>query len=146
MQVLDAEPGVVPSGIVRAADLQHYDVDRQAAAGDEARNVRNIGRHDVVGATGKKSPTGAGATQGGDRDIRMTGGEAVAEGQRKEHAESRATFRLSVKQLREEQRLGGRFGPADRLAPADQSAKIERIRRYRNWRFQERTMPRRGWL
>jgi hypothetical protein len=55
-------------------------------------------------------------------------------------------FRLSIQQLREEQRLGGRFGPADRLAAADQSAKIERIRRYRNWRSQERTKRRRGWL
>jgi hypothetical protein len=33
---------------------------------------------------------------------------------------------------------------ARRRQGADQSAKIERIRRYRNWRFQERTMPRRG--
>jgi hypothetical protein len=87
LQVLDAEPGIVSSGIVRAPHLQQYDVDRQAAAGDEARNIGNIGRHDIVGAPGKKPPSGAGAAQGGDRDIRMTGGKAVAEGQRKEHAE-----------------------------------------------------------
>ena len=85
--MLDAEPGIVSSGIVRAPHLQQYDVDRQAAAGDEARNIGNIGWHDIVGAPGKKPPSGAGAAQGGDRDIRMTGGKAVAEGQRKEHAE-----------------------------------------------------------
>ena len=127
VQVLDAEPGIVSSGFVRAADLQQHDVDRQAATGDEARNIGNIGRHDVVGAPGKKPPSGAGAAQGGDGDVRMTGGKAVAEGQRKEHAERRATFRLSIEQPGEEQRFGGRLGPADRLAAADQSAKIERI-------------------
>ena len=90
-------PAIMPSsssistglvnGILRAADLQQYDVDRQAATGDEARNIGNVGRHDIVGAPGKKPPSGAGAAQGGDREIRMTGGKAVAEGQRKEHAE-----------------------------------------------------------
>jgi hypothetical protein len=53
----------------------------------KARNIGNIGRYDIVGARGKKPPPGAAAAQGGDRDIRMTGGKAVAEGQRKEHAE-----------------------------------------------------------
>ena len=57
----------------------------------------------------------------------MTGGKAVAEGQRKEHAERRATFRLSIEQPCEKQRLGRRLGPADRLAAAYHVAKIERL-------------------
>jgi hypothetical protein len=72
--------GGAASGIVRAGDPQQYDVDRQPATGDEARNIGNIGRHDIVGAADKKPPSGAGAAQGGDGDIRMTGGKAVAEG------------------------------------------------------------------
>jgi hypothetical protein len=65
LQVLDAKPGIVSSGIIRAADLHQYDVDRQPAAGDEPRNIGNIGRHNIVGAPGKKPPSGAGAAQGG---------------------------------------------------------------------------------
>jgi len=119
VQVLDAESGIVSSGIVRAAYLQQYDVDRQPAAGDEARNIGNIGRHDVAGALSKKPPSGASTAQGGNGDIRMTGGKAVAKSQWKEHAERRATFRLSIEQPREKQRLGSRLGPADRLASTD---------------------------
>jgi hypothetical protein len=40
--MLDAEPGIVPPGFVRAADLQQHDVDRQQAAGYEAANIGNI--------------------------------------------------------------------------------------------------------
>jgi hypothetical protein len=39
-----------------------------------------------------------------------------------------SNFRLSIEQPREQQRFGGRLGPADRFASADQFAKIERIR------------------
>ena len=53
VQMLDAEPGIVPPGFVRAADLQQHDVDRQQAAGYEAANIGNIGRHDVVGGRRK---------------------------------------------------------------------------------------------
>jgi hypothetical protein len=119
VQVLDAKPAIVASGIVRSAHLQQYDVDRQAPAGNEARNIGNIGRHYVVGALSKKSPSSAGAAQGCDGDVRMTGGKAVAEGQRKEHAERWATFSLSIEQPREKQGLGGGLGPADCLTGAN---------------------------
>ena len=39
MQMLDAEPGIVPPRFVRAADLHQHDVDRQAATGYEAANL-----------------------------------------------------------------------------------------------------------
>ena len=54
VQMLDAEPGVVSPRFVRAADLQQHKVDRQTATGYQAADIGNIGRHDVVGAIGKK--------------------------------------------------------------------------------------------
>src|SRR5260370_24052189 len=81
--MLDAEPGIVSPRFVRAADLQQHKVDRQTATGYQAADIGNIGRHDVVGAIGKKPPPGAGAAQCGD--VGVVGGEAVAEGQREKH-------------------------------------------------------------
>jgi hypothetical protein len=52
---------------------------------DQAADIGNIGRHDVVGAIGKKPPPGAGAAQCGDGDVEVVGGEGVAEGQREKH-------------------------------------------------------------
>ena len=74
VQMLDAEPGIVPPGFVRAADLQQHKVDRQAATGYEATNIGNIRRDDVVGAAGEKPPPGAGAAQCGDGDVGVVGG------------------------------------------------------------------------
>jgi hypothetical protein len=56
-----AEPGIVSPRFVRAADLQQHKVDRPTATGYQAADIGNIGRHDVVGAIGKKPPPGAGA-------------------------------------------------------------------------------------
>jgi hypothetical protein len=57
----------------------------------------------------------------------MTGAERIAEGQREEHPERRTVRSLRVEQAGEEHRLGGRLGPADRLAGADQPSEIERL-------------------
>jgi hypothetical protein len=86
-------------------------VDRQAATGYPAANIRNIGRHDVVGATGEKPPPGA-------------------ERQREKHAEWRAALRLGIKQAGEEHRFRCRLSPPDCLAGTDQLRKIERFGRY----------------
>src|ERR1700731_879356 len=85
VQMLDAEPGIVSPGFVRAADLQQHKLDRQTATGYQAADIGNIGRHDVVGAIGKKPPPGAGAAQCGDGEVGVVGGEGVAEGQREKH-------------------------------------------------------------
>src|SRR6266481_6080453 len=98
VQMLDAEPGIVPPRFVRAADLHQHEVDRQAATEYEAADIGNIGRYDVVGAAGEKPSPCAGAAQCGDGDVGVVGGEAVAEGQREKNAEWRATLRLRVKQ------------------------------------------------
>src|ERR1700724_4917580 len=128
--MLDAEPGIVPPRFVRASDLHQHDVDRQAAIGYEAANIGNIGRDDVVGAAGEKPPPGAGAAQCGDGDVRVVGGEAIAEGQREKYAEWWAALRLRVKQAGEEHRLRRRLGPSDCLAGTDQLGEIERFGRY----------------
>src|ERR1700736_1277962 len=128
--MLDAEPGIVPPRLVRAADLHQHDVDRQAATGYEAANIGNIGRDDVVGAAGEKPPPGAGAAQCGDDNVGVIRGEAVAEGQREKNAEWRATLRLRVKQADEEHWFCRRLGPPDCLAGTDQLGEIERFGRY----------------
>jgi hypothetical protein len=119
VQVFDAEPGIVPARFVRAADLQQNYVDRQAASGDETADIRNISRHYVIGAAGKKTPPGAGAAQCGERDVGMAGGECFAEGQREEHAEWRAALGLGIEHASEEHRFRRCFGPTDCLAGAD---------------------------
>ena len=129
VQVLDPEPRIVPPRLVRTADLQQHDVDRQAAVGDETADIGNVGRHDIVGAVREKPPSGAGAAQRGDGDVRVPGGERVAEGQRKEHAERRTAFRLGIEHARQEYGFRRRFGPADSLAGTDQPGKIERFGR-----------------
>ena len=130
VQMLDAEPGIVPPRFVRTADLQQHDVDRQAATGYQAADIGNIGRHDVVGAAGEKPPPGAGAAQCGDGDVGVAGAKAVAECQREKHAEWRAALRLGIEQAGEEYRFRRRLSPADCLAGADQLGKIERFGRY----------------
>jgi hypothetical protein len=76
VQMLDAEPGIVPPRFVRAADLQQHDVDRQQPTGYQATNIGNICWDDVVGAAGEKPPPGAGppnavtVTLGGRRQRR----------------------------------------------------------------------------
>ena len=59
----------------------------------------------------------------------MTIAESIAEGQREEHPERRTPRGLCVKQQGKKHRLGGRLGPADRLAGADQLGEIERLGR-----------------
>src|SRR4029077_6914923 len=63
-------------------------------------------------------------------DVRVVGGEAVAEGQREKNAEWRATLRLRVKQAGEEHRFCRRLAPPDCLAGTDQLGEIERFGRY----------------
>ena len=130
MQMLDAEPGIVLPPLVRTADLQQNNLDRQAASGDETADIGNISRHYVVGAAGKKPPPGAGAAQCGDCDVGMAGRECLAECQREEHAEMRAPLRLGIEQAREEYRFRRSLSPADCIAGADQLGKIERFGRH----------------
>ena len=132
VQMLDAEPGVLLPGFIRATDLQQHDIDRQAATGYKAANIGNIGRNDVVGAIGEKPPPGAGAAQCGDGDVRVVGGEAVAEGQREKHAKWRAALSLRIKQAGEEHRFRRRLRPPDCLAETDQLGKVERVGCYRD--------------
>src|SRR4029077_10522082 len=63
-------------------------------------------------------------------DVRVVGGEAVAEGQREKNAEWRAALRLRVKQAGEEHWFCRRLGPPDCLAGTDQLGEIERFGRY----------------
>jgi hypothetical protein len=127
--VLDAEPGIVATRSIRAAQLQQHNVDDELAGRDQPRQVGNIRRDHVVGPAGKESPAGAGAAERGHRHLGMTGAERIAEGQREEHPERRTARGLRVEQAGEENRLGGRLGPADRLAGADQLGEIERLGR-----------------
>jgi 3-oxoacyl-[acyl-carrier protein] reductase len=48
--MLDAEPGIVPPGFVRAADLQQHDVDRQAATGYEAIPIGRANQPEDIAA------------------------------------------------------------------------------------------------
>jgi len=65
----------------------------------------------------------------GHRHLGITGAERIAEGQREEHLERRTTRSLCIEQAGKEHRLGGRLGPADRLAGADQPGEIKRLGR-----------------
>ena len=133
-QAFDAEPGIVTAGRVRAGHLQQHDIDPRPPRRDQVAQPRDVGRDHVAGAIGEEPPAGPGAAACGHRDIRHDRtGNRTRRSARRTRGTAGSARACSPSMPGQQHRLGGRLGPADRLAGPDQRGKIELVRRDRCW-------------